>query len=138
MKKIALKNVAKFRENTCIEVSFLIKLHAQHKCLLVNFAKLLRTLFYTEHFFLCEKLLNACTYQVVDMTMFSRRFSYSFEQQPKVLLDAFLKKFLFLSMLFYERIFISRQNLLDELGKNKGGTFRCLYQNVTRHETINI
>ena len=44
--KDVLKNFAKFTKNTCARVFFLRKLQ---RCFLVNFAKFLSTLFFTEH-----------------------------------------------------------------------------------------
>ena len=58
-KKRVLRNFANLQENTCTRVSFLIKLQAGpatllkkrlwHRCFPVNFAKFLRTTFFTEH-----------------------------------------------------------------------------------------
>ena len=59
LKKVFLKFLQNSQENTCVRVSFLIKLQARpatvlkrrlwHRLFPVNFAKFLRTPFFTEH-----------------------------------------------------------------------------------------
>ena len=58
IKKVFLEILQNSQENTCARVSFLIKLQGPaallkkrlwHRCFPVNFAKFLRTLFFTEH-----------------------------------------------------------------------------------------
>ena len=48
VKKDVFRNLQNSQENTCARVSFLKK-RLWHKCFPVNFAKFLRTCFFTEH-----------------------------------------------------------------------------------------
>ena len=51
-KKGVLRDLAKVAGNTCVRVSFLIKVAGlRHRCFSVNFVKFLRTLFRIEHLY---------------------------------------------------------------------------------------
>ena len=63
VKKVFLKIPRNSQENTCIRVSFLIKLkRLWHNCFLVNFAKFLGTTFFIEHLqWLLLLIVTICT-----------------------------------------------------------------------------
>ena len=81
VKKVFLEISKDSRKNTCARVSFLIKLQASaSRCSPANFAKLIRTPFFTEHFWwLLLKIKMLCTLtlftqDLLNTSLFSKEF----------------------------------------------------------------
>ena len=70
VKKVFLKILQNSQENTCVRVSFLIKLQAPHRCFPVNFAKIFRTPFYRTPLDDCFSRLTQVIYLVKQYLIF--------------------------------------------------------------------